>query len=117
MADRVRVTIDLKLTLLLTRRQARRASSDEFKARLRSALAFSSAREALTEALDLDVASLTLREDGAQQVRAAIQDPAAPTASGQPVQPDPSCAPLQAPHTNPSPTPRHRPPCDLDREE
>ena len=75
MADRVRVTIDLELTLQLTRRQARRASSDAFKARLRSALAFSTAKEALTEALDLDVASLTLREDSAGGLRAAVPRP------------------------------------------
>ena len=75
MADRVRVTIDLELTLQLTRRQARRASSDAFKARLRSALAFSTAKEALTEALDLDVASLTLREDSAGELHAAVPRP------------------------------------------
>jgi hypothetical protein len=84
MADRVRVTIDLRLTLRLTRRQALRASSGQFKARLRSALAFSSAKEALTEALDFGVESLTLRDDRAGHTPAAIQDPAAPTTSDPP---------------------------------
>lgn len=62
MPHRVRVTIDLQLTLRLTRSQARRASSDEFKAKLRSAFEHSTAKEALTEALDVDIESLALRE-------------------------------------------------------
>ncbi|HVR12060.1 MAG TPA: hypothetical protein VMW75_28715 [Thermoanaerobaculia bacterium] len=57
------MTFDLSLELQLTRRQARHAGSDEFRARLRSALAHSTAREALSEALDADVLRLALRPD------------------------------------------------------
>jgi hypothetical protein len=57
------VTIDLELKLQLTRRQALRASSDDFRDRLRSALEYSTAKDALTEALDLDVESLALRQE------------------------------------------------------
>jgi hypothetical protein len=57
------VTIDLMLHLRLTRRQALRAATDEFRTRLRHALEYSTARDALTEALDLDVESLALREE------------------------------------------------------
>jgi hypothetical protein len=57
------VTVDLMLHLQLTRRQALRAATDEFRTRLRHALEHSTARDALTEALDLDVESLALREE------------------------------------------------------
>ncbi len=62
MGRRIRVTIDLRLTLRLTRKQALMASSDAFRSRLQSVLEHSSAREALIEALDLDIDGLALRE-------------------------------------------------------
>jgi len=62
MKNRILVAFDLELTLCLTRSQARRARSAAFKAKLRSALAHSTATEALAEALDVDVDRLALRE-------------------------------------------------------
>jgi hypothetical protein len=59
MPHRNAVTFDLELTLRLTHKQA---TSDAFRARLRSALAHSTAREALSAALDVDVDRLALRD-------------------------------------------------------
>jgi hypothetical protein len=59
MPHRNAVTFDLELTLRLTRKQA---TSDAFRARLRSALAHSTAKEALSAALDVDVERLALRD-------------------------------------------------------
>jgi hypothetical protein len=60
MAHQIPVKFHLELTLRLTPRQARQATSDAFEARLRSALQHSTAKEALSEALDADVERLAL---------------------------------------------------------